>query len=378
MVNNTNTPGLSASRIAVIGPVLPYRGGIAQYNTLLARAFAEHDGKAIFFSFSRQYPQWLYPGDGDRDPAFEHHVEPGVRYTIDSVNPLTWWKTARSIAEQAPALVVFHWWTVFWAPCFMIMIGLLKRRGIRVALICHNLVDHDASGLKAAVSRRVIGMAGAYLVHSTEHAEILKNEWPHKPVAQHPIPVYGHYPPARGTLVKRGRLELLFFGFIRPYKGLDVLLEALDSLSDNDVYLTIIGEHWGNSEALTKTTADNYNIDLHLGYMSDAEAAEHFERADFVVLPYKAATPSAVASVAYHYDTPIIASQVSGLVDVVTDGHTGILVPPRDHRALADTIRSSSRVQSRQMAAAVSAYKQTHGWASLCASLDRLTGRVAP
>jgi len=362
----------TTGRIVVVGPVLPYRGGIAQYNTLLAREFAGHGDHAGFFSFSRQYPQWLYPGDGDRDPSFADHVEPGVHYTIDSINPLTWWRTAREIAEQAPALVVFHWWTVFWAPCFMTMIGLLKRRGLRVALICHNLVDHDASGLKAVLSRLVIGMADAYLVHSSEHAEILTREWPGKTVAQHPIPVYGHYPQARGTLTKRGRLELLFFGFIRPYKGLDVLLQALDALADKDVYLTVVGEHWGDAEAMVEEAARIPNIELHLRYMSDAEAAEHFERADFVVLPYKAATPSAVASVAYHYDTPIIASRVSGLIDVVVDGQTGVLVSPRDHLALADAIRSSSRTQARQLMTGVRAYKQTHGWDSLCATLDGL------
>lgn len=364
--------GSSTHRIAVVGPVLPYRGGIAQYNTLLARAFATHQCDACFFSFSRQYPQWLYPGAGDRDPSFENHVEPGVHYTIDSINPLTWWKTARAIAQQAPDLVVFHWWTAFWAPCFMTMIWLLKRRGIRVALICHNLVDHDASGLKAAISRHVIGMADACLVHSTEHAGILKREWPRKSVVQHPIPVYGHYPPPRGTLAKRGRLELLFFGFIRPYKGLDVLLEALETLADRDVRLTVIGEHWGNPEALVRETADNANVELHLLYMSDAEAAEYFHRADFVVLPYKSATPSAVASLAYHYDIPIIASRVAGLVDVVVDGQTGILVPPRDQRALADAIRVASRDQSRQLAEGVAIYKKTHGWDSLCATLDQL------
>lgn len=358
--------------IAVVGPVLPYRGGIAQYNTLLARAVAHNRSDARFFSFSRQYPQWLYPGDGDLDPSCEGHVEPGVHYTIDSINPLTWWRTARDIALLAPALVIFHWWTVFWAPCFMAMILLLKRRGIRVALICHNLADHDASGLKAAVSRHVVGMADAYLVHSTEHTEILRREWPGKPVMRHPIPVYGHYPAARGKLAKRGRLELLFFGFIRPYKGLDVLLAALELLADDEVYLTVIGEHWGNPEGLISAAASNPNIDLHLRYMGDAEVAEHFQRADFVVLPYTAATPSAVASLAYHYDKPIIASRVSGLDDVVLDGQTGILIPPRNHQALADALRASSRTQSGQLAAGVSAYRQTYGWDSLCATLDRL------
>lgn len=351
---------------------MPYRGGIAQYNSLLVRALARSDIDARFFSFSRQYPQWLYPGASDRDPTLSNYAEPGVRYTIDSLNPLTWWKTVREITELDPTLVVFHWWTAFWAPCFMTMIQLLKRRGFRVALIGHNLADHDAGGLKAAISRRVLDMADAYLVHSSEHMHILQRERPGKPVVFHPIPVYGHYPPAQHALTKRGRLELLFFGFIRPYKGLDVLLKAIRTLSDKDVYLTVVGEHWGDSRAIVEETADWPNTELHLSYISDGEAAEYFDRADFVVLPYTAATPSAVASVAFHYDTPIIASRVEGLTDVVIDGQTGILIPPGDPDALADIIRAASRGQSQHLAEGVMRYKQAHNWDSLCTTLLQL------
>lgn len=364
---------MSSSLIAVVGPVLPYRGGIAQYNSLLLRALARSDIDARFFSFSRQYPQWLYPGASDRDPTLSNYAEPGVRYTIDSINPLTWWKTVREITELDPTLVVFHWWTAFWAPCFMTMIQLLKRRGFRVALIGHNLADHDAGGLKAAISRRVFDMADAYLVHSSEHMGILQRERPGKPVVFHPIPVYGHYPPAQHTLAKRGRLELLFFGFIRPYKGLDILLEAIRTLADKDVYLTVVGEHWGDSKAIVEETADSPNIELHLRYISDAETAEYFDRADFVVLPYTAATPSAVASVAFHYDTPIIASQVKGLTDVAIAGETGILAPPGDSGALAKIISSLDRIRSQHLAQGVARYKQAHDWNSLCASLHKLT-----
>lgn len=363
---------MPSSLIAVVGPVLPYRGGIAQYNSLLSRALVKSDVDARFYSFSRQYPQWLYPGASDRDPSLTNYAEPGVQYTIDSINPLTWWRTAREIAELRPALVVFHWWTAFWAPCFMVMIKLLKRRGIRVALIGHNLADHDAGGLKAAISRRVLDMADAYLVHSSEHMDILKQEQPGKSVVFHPIPVYGHYPAARGTLAKRGRLELLFFGFIRPYKGLDILLEAIRTLADKDVYLTVVGEHWGDSKGIVEETADSPNIELHLRYISDAEAAEYFDRADFVVLPYTAATPSAVASVAFHYNTPIIASRVKGLTDVVIVGDTGILIAPGDPNALASTISAASRAQSMNLAEGVARYKQTHNWESLSAALHQL------
>ena len=363
----------SSGRIAVVGPVLPYRGGIAQYNSLLIRALATSNQDACYFSFSRQYPQWLYPGGGDRDPSHENHIEAGVCYSIDSMNPLTWWKTALDIARRKPDLVAFHWWTIFWAPCFMTMIQSLKHRDFRVALICHNLVDHEASGMKAAISRRVLAMADAYLVHSSEHADILRRQWPGKAVAHHPIPVYGHYPSARGTLIKRGRIELLFFGFIRPYKGLDILFDALKILSDREVYLTVIGEHWGNPSALIADSANFPNVELHLTYMNDAEAAEYFARADFVVLPYRSATPSAVASLAFHYDKPIIASRVAGLLDVVMEGQTGILVPPRDSKTLANVIGKLDRSEARRLAAGVSQYKQTHGWDSLCSALQHLT-----
>lgn len=359
-------------RIAVVGPLLPYRGGIAQYNTLLARAFADQGDDALFVSFSRQYPRWLYPGKGDIDSLYAGHRERGALYLIDSVNPLSWWKAARAIARQGVQLAVFHWWTVFWAPCFGAMIWLLRRRGVRVALICHNLVDHEASGLKAAVSRYVIGMADAYLVHSREHAETLRREQPGKPVESHPIPAYGHYPQPHGKLAKRGRLELLFFGFIRPYKGLDVLLEAMRIADDRDVHLTVIGEHWGDSSALVRQYAGHSNIELRLEYVDDAEAAEYFARADFVVLPYRSATPSAVVALAYHYDVPVIASRVAGLDDVVMDELTGVLVPPSDPDALACTIGSVTRERARELAVGVGEYKHTHGWDAICARVRML------
>ncbi len=307
--------GVSANRrrIAVIGPLMPYRGGIAQYNTLLAGAFAEQGDDALFVSFSRQYPRWLYPGKGDIDLPNADNRVPRALYLIDSVNPVTWWKAAREIARQGVQVVAFNWWTVFWAPCFIAMTWLLRRRGIRTVLICHNLVDHEANGLKAAISRYFMGMASGYLVHSRGHADTLRHEHPGKQVESHPIPPYGHYPQPRGTLAQRGRLELLFFGFIRPYKGLDVLLEALDTAGDREVYLTVIGEHWGDSSELVRDYADHPNVELRLEYVDDAEAAEYFARADFIVLPYLTPTPSAVLALAHHYDVPVIASDVAGL-----------------------------------------------------------------
>lgn len=339
---------------------------------MLFRALKNIGVQASMFSFSRQYPKLLYPGANDRDLSLGNYREPGVQYTIDSINPLTWWRTARNIEREQPDMVVFHWWTVFWAPCFAFMAYLLKRRGIRIAFICHNLVDHDASALKARISHHVLNLADTYLVHSSEHNSALQLTRPQISVAQHPIPIYDHYPQARVSLAKRGRLELLFFGFIRPYKGLDTLLHALELLNDNKVYLTVIGEYWGDTATLKERWAGCVGIEFHLHYMDDLEAAAYFERADFVVLPYQSATGSAVASLAFHYDKPVIATRVGGLPDVVIDGYTGLLVPPNDVDALSHTIASVDRETANLLRQGVNLFKKTNTWESLATQLTKL------
>lgn len=339
---------------------------------MLMRALTAAGITARLYSFKRQYPSWLYPGQSDRDSSLEGHREQNTEYLIDSLNPLTWLATARKIANEQPDLVVFHWWTIFWAPCFFVMMSVIRRRGIRIAMICHNLVDHDASAWKRFVSSVLLGRADAYLVHSSQHVEALCKRWPRKPIVHHPIPIYSHYPEPKGSLPPRGRLELLFFGFIRPYKGLDVLLDAVAALGRDDIYLTVVGEYWGDSTQLRTSVANAPNIELHLRYMDDVEAAEYFARADFVVLPYRSATGSAVASVAFHYDKPIIASATGGLIDVIIDGQTGVLVPAGDASALAAAIASVDRTSALAMSAHITTFKQSFNWASLCKQLMSL------
>lgn len=362
------------SKIILVGPTAPFRGGISQYNTSLFRELRVTKASRVAYSFSRQYPRWIYPGQSDIDPSLAGHAEPGVVYGIDSINPATWLRTARQIAEERPQLVVFHWWTVFWAPCFMSMFALLKRRGIRMAFICHNLTDHDSAGFKVRLSNHMLAQADAYLVHSSEHVEVLARMQPEKPIAYHPLPVFDHYPTPRGVLPKRGRLELLFFGFIRPYKGLDLLIEALRNLHDENVFLTVVGEPWGDQEDAIRDAARSApNVELHLSYTSNEDVADFFGRADIVVLPYRTATGSAVAAVAQHYEKAMLATRVGGLPDVVIQGRTGILVPPGDTRSLADAIGSLTREQASAMALGVRDFKLKWNWSSLAAELLKLS-----
>jgi glycosyltransferase involved in cell wall biosynthesis len=176
-------------------------------------------------------------------------------------------------------------------------------------------------------------------------------------------------------LPPRGRLELLFFGFIRPYKGLDVLFDALALLGDSSIHLTVVGEPWCDREHLKAMLAKcgAPNVDLVLEYVTDVVAANAFARADLVVLPYRAASGSGVAAVAYRYGKPVLASRVGGLVDVVEDGVSGILVDPGSAQALAAAISRIDRATLAKLAPGVHLFARSFTWESLSQALLHFT-----
>src|SRR6185312_16271601 len=162
-------------------------------------------------SFKRQYPKWLYPGKTDQEPGALGRLEPGVRYTLDALNPFTLGTAARWIADQGCELAAIDWWTLFWAPGFAHMATKLRARGVPVLFVCHNLFDHDSGGLKRAITTRLLSRATAYLVHSRAQAQMLEQVFPGKTVLMHPLPTFDGFPAAVSAPERRGRLELLFF-----------------------------------------------------------------------------------------------------------------------------------------------------------------------
>jgi glycosyltransferase involved in cell wall biosynthesis len=194
---------------------------------------------------------------------------------------------------------------------------------------------------------------------------------PEAEVRIHPHPIYDQFPASKEALSKRGSLELLFYGFVRPYKGLDILIEAMAQTAD-DVFLTIAGEFWEGEEQIReriKTLELVDRIDLRPRYHTDQETAELFARCDVAVLPYRSATGSGVVPVAYHYDKPVIVSRVGGLPDVVHDGETGTLVEPGDVDALVDAINNMTRVAAAAMVPAIQKLKYSMTWTSMAATI---------
>ena len=364
--------------IAVIGPLPPHRGGISEFGLRLHRALASVC-EPHTFAFSRQYPALLYPGPSDRNPDAAAVVDPGVAYTLDSMNPFTWFATARAAVRTNPLALVVQWWTVFWWPAFYLIARYARSRGTPVILLCHNMVDHEGAAWKRFLSARMMRQADAFVVHSTEHRQQIEHQFPGKPVMFAPIPAYHEHPPSTAPLPKRGRLELLFFGFIRPYKGLDVLLDALELLRDEDVYLTVAGEAWSDSEQTIARLRrmQSERIELHIEFVSDSAAAALIERADAVVLPYLAASGSAVTALAYNFDTPVIASRIGGLCDAVVEGQTGVLFRAGDAHDLAEAIRNIDRDTLTAMTSSVASYRSQNSWGAYAEKISDLARRIS-
>ena len=354
-------------RLCLVGPVLPFRGGIAQHTTMLHRTIAKQQ-RPLTVSFSRQYPRWLYPGKSDRDPSYESHVESGVEYLIDSLRPWTWKQAVRLILDEAPDVVMVPWWTVYWAPCFLYLIHRVRAAGIRVCVLCHNTTEHESNRVKKAISLRVLASSDIIVVHAKADARELEQSFPDKLIKFHPHPIYDQFPSVVSRLPRRASLELLFFGFVRPYKGLDILLDAMKPLHDVDVFLTVAGEFW-DSASETKRRVRELNlegrIEIRDRFQSDQECAQLFDRADLVVLPYRSATGSGVIPIAYHYDTPVLVTDVGGLPDVVVEGETGFIVPSNSPSAIAASLRMADRALCSSMIRSIQEYKRRLTWSGL-------------
>ena len=340
-------------KLVLIGPVYPFRGGIAHYTTVLRGELAAHGHDVLLISFRRQYPQWLFPGKTDRDPSAKALPAPGAVYILDLLNPFTWLEAARAIRAFRPQRVVLQWWQAVWAPAWLTIEAAQKLSRTPVTVICHNVLPHERRFWDRPLARAVLGLADRALAQSASERDDLRSLLPDKPVDVVPHPLYdmlaGQSPDkadARRQLgLEPGCPVLLFFGFVREYKGLDYLLAALPAVlaEHADARLVVAGEFWNNRaayEAQIKGLGVAGQVSLVDRYIPNEEVPVYFAAADLVTLPYASATQSGVLQMALGFDRPVIASRVGGLADVVEAGDDVTLVEPRDAAALARAINA--------------------------------------
>jgi len=355
---------MKSKRVVLIGPVLPFRGGIAQHTTMLRRALSKICTLKTI-SFSRQYPQVIFPGESDIDPSFKEHLEDEVEYAIDSLNPYTWYKAVSSILKFKPEIVIIPWWTIFWFFCFFYIQRRLLKNNINVYFLCHNVIEHETAFWKKFLTRLLLNKCDNFIVQTEVDKNNLNTFLPGKNILKHPHPIYSQFPAAKKTLAKRANLELLFYGFVRPYKGLEVLLSAMKLIKRTDSHLSIVGEFWDSKEEtadyIIKNNLESV-VEIIPRYVTDQETAEYFQRADVVILPYKSATGTGVIPIAYHYNKPVIVTNVGGLPDVVSQNNTGWIIESNSPQALANSIDSLSVNNLDKFKTNIIEYKKSLSW----------------
>lgn len=319
-------------KIAILSPFYPYRGGIAQFSAMLFKELEkEHEVKA--FSFSRLYPDFLFPGktqyveEGDQALAI-----PGERL-LDSINPLSYHKTLSAIKQYDPDVLIISYWMSFFAPSYQYIARRLKGKTKIIALV-HNAIPHEPSFFDKPLARFFFKQIDSFIAMSDSVKKDIMSLQPSADIKIYPHPLYDHYPPkvSRTEAIKALKIDpdkktLLFFGLIRDYKGLDLLIDAMDKL-DSSYQLLIAGECYGSFDKYQKQIDQSTAKDrlfVFNQYIEDEKVPVFFSAADLLVLPYKSATQSGVIPVAYHYEIPVIVTDAGGLKDTVSIPETGLV-----------------------------------------------------
>jgi glycosyltransferase involved in cell wall biosynthesis len=339
-------------RISVVGPTYPFRGGIAHYTTLMTRHLRTAGHVTPLYSFTRQYPRWLFSGRSDRDPSSTPLYE-DCEYILDPINPFTWWRLYRRVRAGQPDVLILQWWVPYWTPCLTAIASMIKHNTtIKIIFICHNVLPHEGGGvIDRRLALTVLRRSDALIVHSEQDRHRLLALLPHARVVKAHHPTYADL--ARQSNVAPANLRrqiglpddkpiLLFFGFVRPYKGLEYLIQALHLIRKQiDVHLLVVGEFW-TAQEFYERYADEFGvrdmITIINRYVPNEEIGPFFETADVVVLPYISATQSGVVQLAFGFNKPVITTRVGGLYEVVEDGVNGLVVPPQDERSLAEAV----------------------------------------
>jgi len=333
-------------RISLIGPFPPFRGGISDFNTALFNELDKSYDIQII-NYSTLYPKLLFPGKTQyKEIADEHHNSERI---LNSINPFTWRKTVNRIIGFKPDIVVIHYWIPFFAPALRkIAILLKKKNDIKIIVICHNLVPHEKYSFNQLFTKMFLNKIDRFVVMSESvKMDLLKFIQGAKyRLTPHPIyNIFGNTIDkniARQNLGIKAKKVILYFGLIREYKGLDILLNSIPRIKQelNDFIVIVAGECYEKLpkyyDIIEKLKIQD-SMDLRLKFIPENKVAQYFSAADIVVLPYKTATQSGITQVAYNFNRPVIVSDVGGLAEIVPNGKTGYVVKP-DSKEFANAI----------------------------------------
>ncbi len=366
-------------RIVILGTAYPYRGGLAAFNERLAYEAQAAGDEVEIVTFTLQYPDFLFPGKTQYSDA-PAPKDLKIRRLMNSINPFSWIRTAREIRKMQPDLLIIKFWIPLMAPCLGSIAHIAKQSSVRVVSVLDNVIPHEPKKWDNLLIRYFIRSVDGFVAMS----ESVRQDCLHflnkrKPmqVAFCPHPLYDNFGEPTDKAEARKQLGLpaagkilLFFGFIRDYKGLDLLLRAYADrrLQKGDVHLVVAGEFYNNSEkyhALEKELNLSQPVIWHTNFIPDDQVRVYFSAADIIVQPYKTATQSGVTQIAYHFCKPMLVTNVGGLAEIVPNGKVGY-VTPVDPQAIADALADfCANEDSDRFREGIEKERQKYSWSRM-------------
>ena len=372
-------------KVVILGTAWPYRGGLSAFNERLAQQYRQEGHEVEIVTFTLQYPSFLFPG------KTQYSAEPApeglkIRRMLNAINPISWWRTGRYIKRQRPQLLVTKFWLPFMAPALGTVNRVAKSKGMRRISILDNLIPHEKRFGDKMFARYFVGSVdGMVAMSRSVLADVDLFDSAHRKArAFCPHPLYDHYGQTLSAAEARGLMGvpaegryLLFFGFIRDYKGLDLLLDAMaDSrVKERGVKLIVAGEFYGDPKPYMEQIerlgiADR--VVLHTDFIPDHEVNRYFCAADMVAQPYKSATQSGVTQIAFHFEKPMLVTRVGGLPEIVPDGKVGFVVEPSPQPIADAIVRFYDEEWQERLTSGVRDEKKKYLWDNMTEAINNL------
>ena len=371
--------------IVIVGPAHPLRGGLSTYNERLAKELSQHN-KVTLLTFSLQYPSFLFPGQSQ----FSTDPQPqdlSIDVALNSINPLNWINVGLKYKKLKPDVIIFRWWMPFFGPCFGTFARIVKQnKHTQVIAITDNIYPHEKRIIDKPFSKYFLPILdGAVAMSQKVQNDLI--EYPGVkdiPSLYHPHALYDNFGKASSKEEACEHLNLdpeltylLFFGFIRHYKGLDILLEAAAKIHDmKEVRILVAGEFYEDRSTYDQIIQEHHLEDkviMHTEFIPNNEVKYYFSACDVVIQPYRSATQSGVSQIAYHFNKPMIVTDVGGLTELVPHGETGLIGQPNPD-CMVHQIREIFKPGVLQrMSENMKSFKEKFSWPSMVKSLESAT-----
>ncbi|MBR1996389.1 MAG: glycosyltransferase [Paludibacteraceae bacterium] len=327
--------------IVILGTAYPFRGGLATFNERLARQLQAEGHTVEVITFTLQYPSFLFPGKTQYSTE-KAPTDLRISRQVHSCNPFNWIKVGRRIRKMQPDMLITCYWMAFFAPCYGMIQRIVQRNGkTRCIALVHNMIPHEPSILDKLFAPFFVRHTDGFVALSESVVQDI-NRFDHgtKPKTSYPHPIYDHYgnPMSKEEACQALHLKpenqyMLFFGLVRAYKGLDLLLDAFGKVKDQlpNLQLIIAGEFYEEEDKYRAQIESNQltnKVIIENEFIADADLRKYFGAADLIVQPYKSATQSGVTQVAFHFEKPMLVTNVGGLGEIVHDHKMGYAVEP--------------------------------------------------